>query len=489
MDFPVVLDSKSKTPVFLQVARALRERILSGQLKPGSRLPSTREMGETLGISRATVVKSYDDLLSQGLIEATPGGRTCVSRRLRTGAGEDPARRRATPIAHADLDGRISAESRQMMDLTLSYATSADRPELNYGSPPLDMLPARQWKEVLLEHCRAQSPAAFDYSPDPFGYPALRESIAGYLSRAKALNCAAEQIVVFPGSQQALNYTCRLLIDQGDAVVVENPGYTGARDNFLARGARLVPVDVDEDGLTVSALYELDRPPKLVYVTPGHHDPSGAIMSLARRRQLVDWASRHDVTIVEDAWDGDYRYVSPSLPALQGLDTNGRVIYIYSFWKVLYPLSAVGCLVLPPPLVPLFERARLLAERQFPMLEHYALNDFIAEGHLERHIKKTRAVYARRRQALISALSRNFRAAVTIPKQSAGLHLTVRFAAELQGSDIAYLAGQAGLPLTATAQYYLHSSRAGEFLIPFALLPEHDIGAAVDRLADLLARH
>jgi len=489
MDLPVVIDRRDKTPVWLQLSRSLRERILEGQLAAGVSMPSSRELGEMLGLSRATVVKSYTDLISQGYLDATPGGGTFVSRSVRrqepgTEDTGDSAADNSSPAME-----RLSVEGQRLMQLRIARATSGDLPELNYGSPPVDMLPARQWKEIMISHCRLQNPHRLDYQPETFGDFKLRVAIAAYLGRAKALRCDPEQIIVFSGSQQALYYICRLLLDPGDSVVVEHPGYGGARNAILSRGASLLPVSVDVDGMIVSDIPSSDDEKiKLAYVTPSAHDPTGMIMSLDRRKALLEWASRTGAFIVEDAWDGDYTYVKPPLPSLQGLDRDERVLYIYSFWKVLYPLLTVGVLVLPRPLIPVFERAKMLAERQFPLLEHYALCEFIEEGFLERHIKKTRSIYERRRQALIAALSSVFRWSATIPKQSSGLHLCVRFSMQFPETELLECARAAGLPLVSTRPYYLDNAPACEFLIPFAILSDSEIAERVNGFAARIAR-
>jgi GntR family transcriptional regulator/MocR family aminotransferase len=254
----------------------------------------------------------------------------------------------------------------------------------------------------------------------------------------------------------------------------------------MARGAQMVPIDVDESGMRIEDLKRSEVSCKFVYVAPTYHDPTGAAMSLERRKQLLQWARQSNSLVVEDAFDSDYRYFGQPLPSLQSLDENGDVLYIYSMWKTLYPLSAVGVLVVPYRLISLFERVKLLAERQLPALEHLALTDFITEGHLERHMKRVRAVYTKRRQALIHALSLQFRSSVKIPKQSAALHLMLRLQSDLPTEQIMASARESNLPLVSTELYYVENPRSDEFLVAFASLDEGEIDGNVARWAKSL---
>jgi len=354
--------------------------------------------------------------------------------------------------------------------LDFSDGISGAMPLLNYGAPPCDLLPVAQWKEALTEQIRLQQPHHFDSTPENLGHYKLRKEIAGFLARSRGLNCQPEQVVIFPGTQQSLMYIARLLVDADDTVVVENPGYGGARDDFSLRNAKV------------------EAPVKLVYVSPSYHDPTGAIMSLERRKALLEWASAKQTILVEDGWDSDYVYVHPPLPCLQRLDTDGRVIYLYSFWKLLFPLLSVGCAIVPLSLVPLFDRVKLLNERCFPVLEHRALADFISEGKLDRHVKRTRKIYETRRKSLTESLFRAFKTKIEIHKQSGGLHLCVRFAPELIAKGLERAAASARLPIVTTANYYVDTARSGEFLIPFAELPEEEIAGKVVAFARNLSR-
>lgn len=483
MDFPIVLDPKSATPLFIQLSNSLKERIITGSLLPGAQLPPSRELADSLGVARGTVVKAYDDLIAQGYLESLTGSSTFVSRRgmIERNAQKEIERLRKAPAP--SVEKGLSSEARHLMSMSLSEGIAGNQEELNFGAPPSGMLPLAQWKEAVVKQCRLHQPHHFHCAPETLGHYRLRVEVASYLTRSKGLNCQPEQVIVFPGSQQALSYVARILIDSGDTVVVENPGYGLARDHFKERGANVVAVDIDRDGIRVSEMEALAERVKLAYVTPSFHDPTGTIMSMDRRTALLSWASSNDAYLVEDAWDSDYVYVNPPLPSLQGLDKEHRVIYLYSFWKVLYPLTTVGCAVVPPHLVPVFDRVKFMTERQFPVLEHHALSEFLRDGGLVKHERKTKPVYEKRRKALTEALFSEFKTDIEVPRQSAGLHLCVRFVPRLLAKGLVEAARRAGFPMMSTAPYYAGPAREGEYLVPFAGVPVEVIEERVASLA------
>ena len=391
MDFPIVLTPNSNLPLSRQLTVELRESVLSGRLRPGQHLPSAKELAESLALSRSTVVKAYKQLHGEGILETQVGSGTYVKRNLELASVT--GHRRAQPPATNPPVPRVSNLSRAILDVEISQGTSGDMPELNFGCAPADLLPHRQWRELFSRHCRTLHTPKRSSDHEIFGYRPLRDALASYLRRSKAVNCTADQIVVFSGSQTAMHYIATLLVNENDLVVVENPGYAGSRNNLEARGANIVAVDVDDQGLIVDDLEKIEQPCKLACVSLSHHDPTGAILSLERRKQLLRWAEGTNAFILEDAWDSDYHYSPPALPALQGLDTSARVLYSYSFWKLLFPIITTGVLVIPEHLIEIFTKAKLLLERQFAPIEQYALTDFINQGHLECHISRSRAIY------------------------------------------------------------------------------------------------
>lgn len=483
MDLTIKLDANEALPLYRRLADALRQCIENGRLQPGDALPSTRQLAQTVGLSRITVVHSYDELISQGYLHTVPGSGTFVCNRPVTAGAECDQDSNQTASFHRPL----ATYGARISDLEMLESTSADLPELNFGAPPMDLLPLKQWRYLLLKHCRTHINKRMENRYDPLGYLPLRQAIAAYLCRSRNLKCSADMIAVFAGSQQTVNLTARLLINETDTVALENPGFVFARKTMRSIGAKILPIELDQEGIIVSDL-SLHPDCKHVYVTPSHHDPTGIVMSMARRNELLQWAERQNGYIIEDDYDCEYNYETTALPSLQGLDRHESVIYISTFWKILFPLMPIGFVVVPRHLTVVLSRAKMLTERNFSMLEQYAMTDFINEGYLERHIRKTRKAFAHRRQTLISSLTRSLGNKVTVPKYSSGMHITIRFNLPLADSEIINLGKKSGLPLVSTQPYYISNGVKGEFLISFATQIDDDIAGRVANFAELLPK-
>ncbi|MGH9548451.1 MAG: PLP-dependent aminotransferase family protein, partial [Terriglobales bacterium] len=361
-------------------------------------------------------------------------------------------------------------------------------PELNFGAPRLDELPLERWQQLMARAGRLLREDALTYTSDPFGYLPLREAIANYLRRARAANCTAEQIVIFAEPEAGTDLICRLFLEPGDTVAVEHPGFPGARRMLETQGIAMNPIQVDGQGLIVQQLYNCETPLKMAYVTPSHHDPTGVVLSLPRRFELLRWARANGAVIIEDDYDSEYRYGEEQAQSLQGLDTDGLVFYRYNFWRVLYPLVKIGFLVIPRRFISVFQRAKQLLGRDMSLLEQHALADLLTDGHFERHIRRMRGTYARRRAALIQSLTIQFGRQVSISSVSAGMHVLVRFQTTDNDALIARCAHEAGFPLTSTSVNYTRDPVRGEFLIGFAHLTEDDLREATARFAAALAQ-
>lgn len=433
-------------------------------------------------ISRFTVMRSFEDLSAQGFIKTISGSGTFVTNSVPTQVTDS-----ASYPSRTDRMPKVSEYAHRVMSTEdMPEATAELFSELNYGAPTLDQIPLNRWREMLYKSSRYEDASLLNYDGDPFGYRPLREAIAGYLSRSRSTKCSADNICLFSGSASALDMITRLLVDPAEIVAVENPGFLGARRCFLAHGASLHPVPVDKDGLIVRHLNDSEEPVRLIYVTPSHHDPTAVFMSPARRVELLEWAQSNDAIIIEDDFDSEYRYGQQPIPALQGLDKAGSVIYLSTFWKVLFPVVRMGYIVLPPRLVSLFQKAKSLVERESPILEQRALANFIDEGHLERHIKRMRGVYAIRHAALIHALTRHFRNVAEISPVSGGMHVLVRFDVKLSSDDIERCAKEANVPLVNTYDHYLVNPAENEYIIGFAHLDEEQIASRIENFANCL---
>ncbi|NEP19087.1 MAG: PLP-dependent aminotransferase family protein, partial [Leptolyngbya sp. SIO4C1] len=304
-----------------------------------------------------------------------------------------------------------------------------------------------------------------------------------YLGRARAIHCQPEQILITNGTQQALDLTVRLLVRAGDAIAMEEPGYLGACSIFRASGAKVVSVGCDRDGLMVNQLKRAEPLPRLVYVTPSHQFPTGALLSLSRRLALLQWAQTAGTLIIEDDYDSEYRYSGRPIPALQGLDMQQSVLYIGTFSKVMFPSLRIGYLVLPPTLVEAFSSAKWLSDRQPPTLTQMALSEFIQLGHLERHIRRMRQIYDRRRQALVEALHHHFGSGVEILGDSAGLHIMARLPFALNDEAVIARTASVGVAMFSARQQYQQPTHQGEFIFGYAENDEKTLAEGIRRVA------
>ncbi len=482
MDLAILLDKTLNLPLHQQLYEQLRQAILTGRLFPGEKIPSTRVLAQSLGIARGTVKLGYEQLLNEGYLETATGSGTFVCQQISD---------RTLPILPAwprcletSITAGLSKYAQNFkQQLLLSNPSKLDI-DFCYWQPAFSHFPLHIWRQLTTR--QLQSTDLLDYSSDLLGYKLLREAIARYLGRSRAVSCNAEQIIIVNGTQQALDLIARLFIDLGDRVVMEDPGYSSARRVFQSRGAKILPISVDASGLIVEQLPSTLTPAiKLVYTTPSHQFPTGAILSLPRRLQLLAWAQQTGVVIVEDDYDSEYRYGEKPIPAMQGLDLNNSVIYIGTFSKVLFPTLRIGYLVLPVGLVKIFAQAKRLIDRQSPLLEQCVLADFINERHLERHLRRMRTLYNHRRQILTNSLKSRLGENAIVLGDAAGIHLMVQLQTNLSDEEIITRAAKMGVGLTSAASFYLESNRKGQFLMGYANL-ETEIDEGVCRLAQIL---
>jgi GntR family transcriptional regulator / MocR family aminotransferase len=489
MQFVLELPAGTKQPVYKQVCDALRSAIRSGRLRAGERLPSSRELALSAKVSRFTVMRSYELLTAQGYIETVGGSGTFVTMK-NLNSLEPTMEFNAQPesdVALPIIDSSLSAFGKRVFEGDSIESSDAELfRELNYGAPSAEHLPLRQWRDVLNKCARTHEQKLLEYSSDPMGYERLRESISSYLGRSRALRCSANRVALFSGAQPALDLICRLMLDPGDSVVVEEPGAPCARRIFQTHGANVISCPVDENGIVVEGLYKLDTKIKLIYVTPSHQDPLGVVTSIERRMELLKWAKETGAFIIEDDFDSEFHYGDRAVPSLQGLDQFDCIIYLSSFWKVLFPVVRVAFLVLPKRLIDPVYRSKSYIERDFPLLEQIALSEFLNEGTLERQIKRTKTIYSKRRAALLLALTRRLRGQVTIFGASAGMHMIIRFKPELLSDYILACAQIAQLPMVGTDRHYSEEPPTNEFMIGFAHHSEEMLTAIVERFADLL---
>ena len=417
--FELMLPAREpETPVYRWIYAALRTEILEGRLRPGSRLPSSRDLASQYRLSRGTIVTAFEQLKSEGYIEGTIGSGSYVSKVL-------PEQLLKVTTARAELHTFRNGTRRTQRNLSEYARRLRWFPPLELRSraflpnvPALDLFPTTLWAQIAARRFRMAT-AALLLGCDPLGYRPLREAIADYLRTSRGVRCSFEQVVIVSGVQEALDLTVRLFLNPGDRLCMENPGYIGASCVFEAIGAQVVPAPVDDDGMVLDN--RSVRGARLIYVTPGHQFPLGVTMSLPRRLHLLELAEKSDALIFEDDYDSEYRYSGRPMPALQGLDRAGRVLYAGTFGKTLFPSLRLGYLVVPTDLVSVFQSAKAVTNRHAPLLDQVVLCDFISEGHFGRHLRRMREVYSERLSVLLESARQKLDGLLEVSNIEAGL--------------------------------------------------------------------
>ena len=418
--FELMLPAREpETPVYRWIYAALRTEILEGRLRPGSRLPSSRDLASQYRLSRGTIVTAFEQLKSEGYIEGTIGSGSYVSKVL-------PEQLLKVTTARAELHTFRNGTRRTQRNLSEYARRLRWFPPLELrrirafppNVPALDLFPTTLWAQIAARRFRMAT-AALLLGCDPLGYRPLREAIADYLRTSRGVRCSFEQVVIVSGVQEALDLTVRLFLNPGDRLCMENPGYIGASCVFEAIGAQVVPAPVDDDGMVLDN--RSVRGARLIYVTPGHQFPLGVTMSLPRRLHLLELAEKSDALIFEDDYDSEYRYSGRPMPALQGLDRAGRVLYAGTFSKTLFPALRLGYLVVPTDLVSVFQSAKAVTNRHAPLPDQVVLCDFISEGHFGRHLRRMRKVYSERLSVLLESARQKLDGLLEVSNIEAGL--------------------------------------------------------------------
>jgi GntR family transcriptional regulator / MocR family aminotransferase len=465
-------------PLFQQVYLGLRKAILSGAFQGGGRLPSTRELAQELGISRTVVLLAYDQLLAEGFTVGRSGSGTYVSPGVgaaRSTPSEEPFRVRLARFGKAATAAWPKVNVPQKRTPVLPY-------DFAYGRSDVETFPFAMWRRLLLKGARQASASDLDYGPAGGGTD-LREAICAHLRRSRAVNCDPTQVIIVNGSQQALDLIARVLLQPGDTVAVEDPSYQGTTEVLRAAATRLRTVSVDAQGLNPA---ELPRSARAVFVTPSHQFPTGAILPLSRRLALLEWAKRRDAVIVEDDYDGEFRYEGQMLESLQGLDRDSRVIYVGTFSRTVYSALRIGYLVVPKSLVAPFSAAKWLCDRHTPSLEQRTLAEFIASGMYERYLRRLRRRNAARREVLLQSVSKYLHDRVEVTGAAAGAHIVLWSARRVAEDTLIAAAASRGVGIYAMSPYYLkHPARTG-VLLGYSRMTENDIQEGIRRLSKVL---
>lgn len=465
-------------PLFQQVYSGLREAILSGAFPGGTKLPSTRDAAEQLGISRTAVLLAYDRLLAEGFAAGRRGSGTYVAHGVsarQPAAIENPVPLQLSRFGSTAADSwpRVSFPRRRSSAVPYDFA---------YGRSDLETFPFEMWRRILLRHARKASVAALDYGPAT-GNVALREAICAHLRRTRAVICDLSQVMVVNGSQQALDLVARVLIERGDAVAVEDPSYQGTQEVLRAAGARLIPTPVDGDGLSTA---RLPRNARLAFVTPSHQFPTGATLSVARRLELLEWAKRRNAVVVEDDYDGEFRYDGRPVESLQSLDREGRVVYIGTFSRTVFPAIRIGYLIMPQRLVAALSGAKWLADRHTATLEQQTLAEFIDAGMYERNLRRVRRRNAARRQALIDSAGEHLGSRVDLTGDGAGTHVVLWPRRRIAEADLVAAAMAKGVGVYPISPYYVGVPPRTGILLGYTRLKEGQIREGIRRLGKVV---
>lgn len=439
------LSTQGDLPLHRQLYESLRRALLDGKLGAGDRLPSSRDLAQDLGLSRNTVVAALGQLTVEGYLVSHVGSGTFVHEQAPTLV---PRVRPASVARPARLSarGEALAHHYRAHDLEIQPFTP--------GTADFSAFPVALWQRLQNKHWRAAYPEMLDYN-DSGGYGPLRRAVADYLRVFRSVRLDADQVLITSGTQQSLELCAHLLADHGDTVWLEDPAYWGAVKAFTATGLAIHPVPVDDEGIAPNAADEA-RPPRLIYVTPSHQYPTGAVMSLARRQQLLASASRCNAWVLEDDYDSEFRFSGPPFSSLEGLDTEGRVLYMGTFSKMLYPGLKLGYLVVPKALVAAFKGAHYDLNRPGQMPLQAALAEFIEMGHFASTLRRARQTYAERRQKLVDALAPVLASGRGHIRGAAqGLHLCLRLPDPVDDRDLAQQAAQLGLTVRPLSAYCL----------------------------------
>ncbi len=468
------------------LADALRSSILEGRLRPGARLPATRDLARQYGVARGTAVAVFEDLAAQGYLRSAVGSGTFVNDTLPPDLSPSARPAQAPPTADrprraAATPGATSEFARRMR----AFGAPSPGPARAFRTdlPALDLFPTALWAQVAGRRLRRVT--ANDLrGTEPLGYAPLRAAVAEYLQTARGVRCDVGQVAIVSGAQEALDLVARLILQPGDRVCVEDPGYVGATRVFDAWGGRVSAVPVDAEGMRIPSRRVRA---KLAYVTPAHQFPLGVAMSLPRRLALLEWARAERAWIFEDDYDSEFRFSGRPLPALQGLDPHGVVLFCGSFSKVLFPSLRLGYLVLPPNLVDAFAAALSIITRHAPVLSQAVLADFLHDGHFGRHVRRMREIYAERWTVLWESAGSELGGLLEVSPIEAGLQTAAFLAPGVDDRAAARAAAARGVEVTPLSGYARRPMARGGFQLGFAPIEPREIRRGVQELARALS--
>ncbi|WP_322104579.1 PLP-dependent aminotransferase family protein [Paraburkholderia sp. J41] len=484
------LDKRSAEPAYRQLLQLMQQAILTGRLAPGTKLPSSRTLAGDLGVARNTVLHVYDQLSAEGYVISTTGSGTYVAdTRPDSAAVNPPANAESAPGAAPDAEVRATCPRGDMSKRGQRLIDEAGVSAKQWGAfmpgvPDVAEFPARTWSRLQSRLWKSANHGLLTYAPGG-GYRPLRRALSDYLRVARSVRCTPDQIIITTGIHQSIDLAVRLLADVGDRAWVEEPCYWGARSVLQSSGLTLAPIPVDEEGLNPREA-DLREPPRMALVTPSHQYPLGMVMSLARRRTLLEFARQHKVWIIEDDYDSEFRYGSRPLASLQGLDDSGRVIYVGSLGKLLFPGLRIGYMVVPERLAATFRTGVAELYREGQLMQQAVLAEFIMDGYLTSHVRRMRTLYGERRQLLIDAVTQHFGDALPVMGDEAGLHFVLGLPADADDRAITAAAFEAGVIVRPLTAYYSTRQPPQGLLTGYACVPHEQIAPAFATLARVI---
>lgn len=472
MDVPVVIDRGGNRPLHVQLSGQIRQNILDGLLPGGTRLPSTRQLAESLGVSRNVVLAAYDELYAEGCTETRHGSGTYVVEGLNSQQAPRPVPEHSSPRWLPD------GSTVPVQELP----PTGGGIDFRLGRPSIAPLPLRSWQRFWRQMAMEEPPN--DYGPTE-GYPELRAEVAAYLGRSRGIACTADDVIITNGAMQPLDLLLRITLSPDSVVALEEPGYPAVRRLVQSHRANLLPVPVDGDGLCVDALPEGQDAPLLVYCTPSHQYPTGARMPVSRRLALLEWASRNDSLIVEDDYDSEFRFDASPLPAMAGLDETGRVVYVGTFSKMLTPVLRMGYVVATPVLRERLVALKSVLDRHVPWPTQRVMTDFLSSGRLESHIARMRRYYARKRK-LLAAIIEPLGDLARLQGLEAGLHVYQELDPRLDADRIVAAAALHGVTVTTIESYFTGPPDRSGLLLGYGGLTIEELEAGARILVDVI---
>ena len=473
-------------PKYLQLYEHIRQAILNGQLKSGEQLPSSRALARQLGVSRTTAMQAFEHLAAEGYLSGHTGAGTFVSQLPPDQLSLPGVQAQEAPV----IQKRPLLSRRGAVISSLSGSKLVNRQNIKPfrpGVPALWDFPFTQWFRLMSRQSKSLGFDAFGYG-DAAGYLPLRRAIVQYLRKSRGVSCEPEQIIITNGIQQALGLACQLLLNPGDSAWIEDPGYNGAREAMNLMEIQPRPVPLDQEGISVEAAMEVAPDARLAYVTPSHQYPTGVVMSLSRRLELLEWAARQEGWVLEDDYDSEYRFNGKPLAALQGIDRNNRVIYLGTFSKVLFPAMRLGYMVVPPALAEAFQQAKRYTDRGNSILEQATLAAFLEEGQLERHLRRMRLLYQERQEALVYWSGKLLGEMLRVNPSDTGLHAVGWLQPDRDDCEVAERLWQQAIIASPLSGYTRQYRQAPGLVMGYAPYREELIRETLERMAGVLGR-